>query len=73
MNNARFPCVIVSTALKRLVVVDFDQSRAWILYSERRSYVGITHMSFHLIFSTLVEIQKVNYKSNICKITYAIN
>ena len=51
MNNTRFPCVIVNTALKKTCccqvtkahVVDFEQLRAWILYSERRSYVNYNY------------------------------
>ena len=36
-------------------VIDFDQSRVWILYSERRSYVNLHYrkgfLNPHLVFS----------------------
>ena len=31
-------------------VIDFDQSRAWILYSERRSYIETVHQHGNVLY-----------------------
>lgn len=42
MDNARFPCVltILHSKTHKPHMSDFNNSRAWILYSERGSYIN---------------------------------
>ena len=38
------------SAVTKTHVIDFDQSRAWILYSERRSYIGTVYQHGNVLY-----------------------